>query len=116
MGDYQGGSGDYKPMPTWSIVILVLGFTFTFMAMGALLWFTRKPTINLREREEARREIDLERLSLEAEVRFQRQRKAEVEEIETKERAMAEVRKTDSAGNVEEEVVVQKLAKGHDVV
>lgn len=112
---------DGKPMPIWSIVMIVIVVSSLAIGLGFMIWTGRsKPC-----KEEARREIDLERASLEAEAKWQRSlRKAEVEEIENRQRqrqkgAEVEVKakKSDSAESGEEEkVVVAKLAKGDDMV
>jgi len=76
-----------------------------------------------KDREEARREIDLERASLEAEAKWQRSlRQAEVEAIEHKRRQKGEEfemkeKKTTKAGeDGGEKVVVGKLGKTDDMV
>jgi hypothetical protein len=121
MGSINGNhpsSGNGASMPAWAIVILVIVFGFMFAGLGYLFWLTFKPTMSKKEREEARREIDLERASLEAEAKWQRslkQAEAEAlerrmkqkgEEIEMKEKKSSKVR--DDEG---EKVVVGTLGK-----
>jgi Flp pilus assembly protein TadB len=81
---------DGKPMPVWSIVMIVIVISSLAVGLGFMIWTGRtKPC-----KEEARREIDLERASLEAEAKWQRSlRKAEVEEIEERQRQRQRGRK-----------------------
>lgn len=76
-----------------------------------------------KEREEARREIDLERASLEAEAKWQRSLKqAEVEALEKRvgqkeEQIEMKQKKASKVGDDErEKVVVERLGKGDDMV
>lgn len=108
-----------NPLPPWGIALLILGLATFFIGIGAILWFTR--TKSIPDREEARREIDLERASLEREAQWMRkQRKAKHEEIEEMEKergADVEVDKpTGDEGHTGQKVVVAKLAKSDDVV
>ena len=126
MGSTNGihpSSGNGPPMPVWAIVILVVVFGSMFAGLGYLFWLTFKPTMTKKEREEARREIDLERASLEAEAKWQRSLKqAEVEALERRMRQKEEEiemkeRKSAKAGeDGGEKVVVGKLGKGDDMV
>ena len=110
-------------MPVWAIFILVVVFGSMFAGLGYLFWLTFKPTMTKKEREKARREIDLERASLEAEAKWQRSLKqAEVEALERRMRQKEEeieMKERESAQAGEdggEKVVVGKLGKGDDMV
>jgi len=94
-----------------------------FAGLGYLFWLTFKPTMCKKEREEARREIDLERASLEAEAKWQRSLKqTEVEALEKRIRQKEEEiemkqKKAAKVGDDErEKVVVERLGKGDDMV
>ena len=122
-GFHPSASGDHKPIPVWAIVILVIVLGSMFAGLGWLIWLTFRPTMSRKDREEARREIDLERASLEAEAKWQRSlRQAEVEAIEHKRRQKGEEfemkeKKTTKAGeDGGEKVVVGKLGKTDDMV
>jgi len=88
-----------------------------------MLWLTFKPTMSRKDREEARREIDLERASLEAEAKWQRSlRQAEMQEMKARRKQkgdeieMEETKSTKTGEVGGEKVVVGKLGKTDDVV
>jgi hypothetical protein len=127
MGSINGynssSSGDSKPIPPWGIVLIVLLLSSVLAGLGYIIWCNSKPTLFKREREEARREIDLERASLEAEAKWQRSLKqAEVEAIGNRrmqkgeEIEMKKKKPTQANEDEGERVVVGKLGKGDDMV
>jgi hypothetical protein len=127
MGSLNGGhassGGVGKPMPIWAIVLLLIVLNSMFAGLGYLAWLSFKPTLTKKQREEARREIDLERASLEAEAKWQRSLKqAEVEAMEKRMKQKGEEiemkeKKSSKVGNDEgEKVVVGTLGKGDNMV
>jgi hypothetical protein len=122
-GLHSSSSAIGKSMPVWALVILVIIFGSMFAGLGYLAWLTFKPTLTKKQREEARREIDLERASLEAEAKWQRSLKqAEVEALEKRMRQKGEEieMKEKKPSKVEEDegekVVVGRLGKGDNMV
>ena len=122
-GFHPSASGDHKPIPVWAIVILVIVLSSMFAGLGYMLWLTFKPTMSRKDREEARREIDLERASLEAEAKWQRSlRQAEMQEMKARRKQkgdeieMEETKSTKTGEVGGEKVVVGKLGKTDDVV
>jgi hypothetical protein len=122
-GLHSSSSGDGKPIPVWAIVILVIVIGSMFAGLGYLAWLSFQPTLTQKQREEARREIDLERASLEAEAKWQRSLKqAEVEAMERRmkqkgEKIEMKEKKSSKVGDDEgEKVVVGTLGKRDNMV
>jgi hypothetical protein len=127
MGSINGynssSSGVLKPIPPWGIVLIVLLLGSILAGLGYIIWYNSKPTISKKEREEARRDIDLERASLEAEAKWQRSLKqAEVEAIENRrtqkgeEIEMKEKKPAKAGEDKGEKVIVGTLGKGDNMV